>query len=124
MPRIPSSISRSLAALISVACLVGVAPAAEITVTGYSVVLEGQIEPGDYDRLRDNLIVKRSTEMTFGAQQFTRWLSRADFSRVPWRRRCGGDENRSPSKNARVDRYHSNDKRQFPSRCFTSRNSN
>ena len=34
-------------------------PLAEITVTGTQVVLEGQIEPGDYDKLRDDLIVKR-----------------------------------------------------------------
>jgi hypothetical protein len=37
---------------------VGVASAAEITM-GRIVVLEGQIEPGDYDKLRDSLVAKR-----------------------------------------------------------------
>jgi hypothetical protein len=46
-------------ALPLVVCVVGVPRAAEITVLGSWVVLEGQIEPGDYDKLRDFLLVTR-----------------------------------------------------------------
>jgi hypothetical protein len=53
------SIFCELAVVISVVGFVSVAPAAEITMMGPWVALEGQIEPGDYDKLRDDLIVKR-----------------------------------------------------------------
>jgi hypothetical protein len=42
---------------------VGIANAAEITALSGIVVLEGQIEPGDYDKLRDFLVVKRQYGM-------------------------------------------------------------
>ncbi len=50
-----------LAVAISAIWSVAVVSAAEITVR-QTVVLEGQIEPGDYDKLRDNLLVERDSQ--------------------------------------------------------------
>jgi hypothetical protein len=49
---------RSLAVVAGIVCFVGVARAAEITM-GQTVVLEGKIEPGDYDKIRDSLVIAR-----------------------------------------------------------------
>ena len=52
------SIFCELVVVVSIICFVGPARAAEFTM-GQTVVLEGKIEPGDYDKLRDFLVVKR-----------------------------------------------------------------
>jgi hypothetical protein len=51
-------IAAVLSAISFVGLAVGLAGAAEITM-GETVVLEGQIEPGDYEKLRDFLVVGR-----------------------------------------------------------------
>jgi hypothetical protein len=52
------SLVHQLAVTTSIICFAGFAFAAEITI-GQTVVLEGLIEPGDYDKLRDFLLAKR-----------------------------------------------------------------
>jgi hypothetical protein len=52
------SIFCELAVIVGVTCFVGLASAAEITMDKW-VTLEGQIEPGDYEKLRDFLVAER-----------------------------------------------------------------
>jgi hypothetical protein len=62
-----------LALAISTIWFVGVASAAEITV-GSTVVLEGQIEVGDYDKLRDFLVANRDYGTSSGPACFAEYL--------------------------------------------------
>jgi len=52
--------------LASALSFVALAEAAEITI-GQTVVLEGRIEPGDYDKLRDSLLVERNYNVSLPA---------------------------------------------------------
>jgi hypothetical protein len=45
-------------------CFVGPANAAEIIWAGGTIVLEGKIEQGDYDKLRDHLLVERGYDVS------------------------------------------------------------